>query len=73
MISLSTLVYLVLFLLGAALILGLLHYLVSYCEAEIGGNPLIYKAARIALVVLAVLLLIGVILDFMGQPIVRWR
>lgn len=73
MIALETLIWLFLFLLGAGLILALLHYLVVYCEREFPANPLLFKAARILLVVGAVLILISVVLHLMGMPLVTWR
>lgn len=73
MISIETVVWLFLFLLGCGLIFGLLLYLVRYCEREFADYPMFFKAARIFLVFMAVLVLIGVILDLMGHPIVRWR
>lgn len=73
MIDLRTIVYLFLFLLGCGAVFGLLFYLVHYIEREFPSNPLFFKAARIFLVVAAVLVLIGVILDFMGFGIIRWR
>jgi drug/metabolite transporter (DMT)-like permease len=74
MVNIETLVYAVLFLLGAGLILGLLFYLINYIATQFpDSNPLFFKAARILLVVFAVLILIGLILDLMGHPIIAWR
>jgi hypothetical protein len=72
-ISIQTVVYVVLFLLGAGAIFGLLLYLVQYLEREFPGFGLFFRAARIALVVLAVLVLIGLVLHLMGAPVVMWR
>jgi hypothetical protein len=72
-ISIQAVVYVVLFLLGAGAIFGLLLYLVQYLEREFPGFGLFFRAARIALVVLAVLVLIGLVLHLMGAPVVMWR
>ncbi len=74
MISLETVVYVFLFLIGAGLIFGLLFYAVIYCEKQFPEAPaIIFKGLRIFLVLAAVFVLIGLILDFMGHPIVEWR
>lgn len=73
MISITTVVYAFLFLLGCAAVFGLLWWLVTYCEKEFPNVPLFFKAARIFLVLGAVLVLIGLILDMMGHPIIAWR
>lgn len=73
MIAIETLVWVFLFLLGCGAIGGLLFYLVTYLEREFPGYPLFFKAARILLVVMAVLVLVFLILDLMGHPIVVWR
>ncbi len=72
MLNVETVVYAILFLIGLALIWGLLLYAVNYCQGELGGNAIFYKAARIFLVLAAVFILIGWILQLMGHPIVRW-
>lgn len=73
MITIESVVWLFLFLLGCGLVFGLLYYLVGYIESQFPDMPLLYKACRILLVVLAVLLLISVILDLMGHPVIVWR
>ena len=73
MIAIETVVYLFLFLLAAGAVFGLLFYLVKYCEAEFPSFPLFFKAARILLVIGAVLVLISIILDFAGHPLIIWR
>ena len=73
MLSIQTVVYVVLFLLGAGAVFGLLLWLVQYLEKEFPGFGLFFKAARIALVVLAVLVLIGLICHLMGAPVVVWK
>ncbi len=73
MISIESVIMVILFLLGAGAIFGLLFYVVSYCEKEFPSGGIIFKFARIFLVIAAVFVLIGVILDFMGHPIVVWK
>lgn len=71
MFSIESIVRIVLYLLGAGLIFGLLMYLIDYVSTQFPSVGPFAKFARIALVVLAVLVLIGVLLSFMGHPIVR--
>lgn len=71
-ISIETVVAFVLYVLGAGLIFGLLIYLVNYLETEFPSIAMFAKFARIGLMVLAVLVLIGVVLSFMGHPIVTF-
>lgn len=73
MIDLATVVWVILFLIGAAAIFGLLFWAVNYCESQFPSAVPFYKFARIFLVLAAVFVLIGLILDFMGHPIVVWR
>ena len=73
MISLREVVTIILFLLAAGAVFGLLFWLILYCEKEFPGIPLFFKVARIILVILAVLVLIGIILDFAGHPLIVWR
>lgn len=72
MIGIDTLVMTFLFLLGCGAIFALLWYLVTYLEKEFPA-PLFWKIARVILVVGAVLVLICVLLDLMGHPVVVWR
>lgn len=72
MISLSAAVTIILYLLACGLVFGLLYYLILYCEREFPGMPLFFKVARIALVFLAVLVIIGVLVHVAGgTPIFR--
>lgn len=71
MFSIESVVYLVMYLLGAGVIFGLLLYLINYVSAEFPTMGPFAKFAKIALVVLAVLVLIGVVLSFMGHQIIR--
>ena len=73
MIGIDTVVWIVLFLIGAAAIFGLLFYAVNYCEKEFPSAAPFLKFARIFLVVAAVFVMIGLILDLMGHPIIAWR
>ncbi len=68
MISLSAAVTLIVYLIVAGLVFGLLWWLVGYC-----GLPQPFdKAARVALAILAVLVLIGLLLSLVGgQPLFR--
>ena len=72
MISLTSVVWIILYLLVAAAIFGLLLYLINYVGSQFpGGEPFI-KVARIILVVLGVLVLIGLLLSLIsGQPLFR--
>lgn len=75
MIDLQQVVFVVLYLLGAAAVFGLLFFLIGYVERSFPGEAmtLFAKVARIFLVILAVLVLIGVILQFLGGPtLFRW-
>ena len=71
-ISIESVVWFVLYLLGCGAIFGLLMWLISYVESNFPTMQPFAKFARIALVVLAVLVLIGIILSFMGRPVVRF-
>jgi hypothetical protein len=71
-ISLESVVWAVMYLLGAAAIFGLLFYATTYCEKEYPGGALFFKAIRIFLVVAAVFVLIFMILGFMGHPVIRF-
>ena len=66
MISLTAVVMIVVYILVAALVFGLLFYLVLYCEKEFPQMPLFFKIARIALVFLAVLVIIGIVISIAG-------
>ena len=68
-VSIETVVWFVLFILGAGCIFGLLMWLISYMERETPTVAPFAKFARIALVIGAVLMLIFIILGFMGHPI----
>lgn len=72
-VSIEGIVWLVLYLLGAAAVFAILWYLVCYFEKEWGGPPIVYKAIRSLLVVLAALVAIFVIMDLIGHPLVNWR
>jgi hypothetical protein len=74
-IDLQTIVWLVLYLLGTGIVLGLLLFLVNYIEGQFPGPTmaLFTKVARIFLVVMVVLILIGVVIGFFTHtPVFRW-
>lgn len=66
MLSLSGVVSVIVTLLIAGCVFGLLFYLIDYVGKQFSGADLFVKAARIVLVVLAVLFLIGMLLHFSG-------
>ena len=68
-VSIESVVWFVLFILGAGAIFGLLMWVIGYCEREFPSIQPFGKFARIALVIGAVLVLIFIILGFMGHPI----
>ncbi len=72
MISLSGIVWIVLYLLIAAAVLGMLWFLINFVEAQMGGPAKVYAVIRVIFVVLVVLLLIFLLLSFLsGQPLLR--
>ena len=72
MISLTGAVTFIVYLLVAGLVFGLLYWLICYCEHEFPGIPLFFKVARIVLVILAVLILVGLLISVVsGQPVFR--
>ncbi len=74
MISLSGAVHIVVLFLVAGMIFGLLAFLVNYCERKFPGTAgsLFYNGARILLVIVAVLFLIGVLLSLVNEkPLFR--
>jgi hypothetical protein len=71
MIALADLVYIIVGLLIGGLVLGLLYWLICYCEAQFPGFPMIFKIIKIVFVILVVLLLIGLLLNMAGVPVVR--
>lgn len=72
-ISIESVVWFVLYTLGAGAIFGLLLYLIKYVEGTFPEMALFCKFARIGLVILAILVLISIILAFMGHPIISLR
>jgi len=73
MITIEAVVWTVLFLIGTAAIFGLLFYAVQYCEKEFPNAAPFWKFARIFLVIAGVFILIFLILDMMGHPVILWR
>jgi hypothetical protein len=72
MIGIETIVYYIVFLLVAGLILGLLWWLIGYCESVFPGMPLFFKAIRVVFVILVVLLCISLLLGLAGHPVIRF-
>lgn len=71
MIGLDTLVYAIVFLLIAALVLGLVYWLITFCEAQFPGFPIVFKVIKVIFVILVVLFCIGLLLHLAGFPVVR--
>lgn len=67
-ISLSSLVHVVVYIVVAGLVFWLLFWLIGYCGIPEPFN----KVARVILAVVAVLFLIGLLLDLAGHPVVTW-
>lgn len=72
MIDLETVVQFVLYLLLAGVVFGLLFWLITYLEREFPGGQPFFRFARIAVVVLGVLVVISIVLSLAGHPVVRW-
>lgn len=69
MISIEMVVHLILYIIVAGAIFGLLWFLIGY----VGIPEPFNRFARVALMVLAVLVLIGVLLSLIGgRPLIRW-
>ena len=73
MFSIENVVWAVIYLLGCGLIFALLFFLINYVAKQFPGIEPFAKFARILLVVLMVLVLIGFVLSMMGHPILRWH
>jgi hypothetical protein len=76
MIDLQTVVWAVVYLLVAGGVFGLLFFLTHYLQKEFPSEPmsLFAKCARVLLVVLAVLVLIGILVSLVsGTPLFYWR
>jgi cobalamin synthase len=67
MLEISTLISLVIYLIVIGLVFGLLWWLISY----IGLPAPFAKVVQVILAVLSVLILIGVLLNFIGHPLIR--
>lgn len=72
MIGIEQIVYVIVALLIGGLVLGLLWWLVTYCEAQFPGFPMVFKVIKIVFVILVVLLLISLLLHVAGFPLVRF-
>lgn len=66
MISLGMVVSIVITLLVAGCVFGLLFFLINYVGSQFGGAEPFVKVARIVLMVLAILFLIGMLISFSG-------
>ena len=76
MIDLQSVIYIVVYLLIAGAVFGLLLFLINYIATQFPSEPmaLFAKVARIILVVLAVLVLIGFLASLMsGSPLFYWH
>ncbi len=72
MISLSVAVNIIVYLLIAGAVFGLLLFLINYVGSQFGGAEPFIKVARIILMILAVLVLIGILVSLVGgTPIFR--
>ncbi len=72
MISLTGIVTVVVYLLIGVAVLGLLWFLIGYCESKLGGPSKAYDVIRVIFVFLVVLLLIGLLLSMIsGQPLFK--
>ena len=67
MLEISALISLVIYLIVAGLIFGLLWWLVAF----IGLPEPFAKVARVILAVLSVLVLIGILMSFIGHPLLH--
>ncbi len=72
-ITIDTLVQVVLFLIGFAVIFGLLWLALDYTGKTFPSAAPIVPFARWAMVVLACFVLIFLVLDLMGHPVIVWR
>ena len=75
MINLATVVWIVLYITIAGAVFGLLFWLTQYVESQFPSPPmsLFCKVARVFLVVLTVLVLIGVLVSMVsGSPLFYW-
>ncbi len=71
MIELGTLVSVVVSVLIVALILGLLWWLIGYVESQALLPPPVFKVIRIVFVIFVVLMLISVLLNMSGFPLIK--
>jgi hypothetical protein len=55
----------------AALVLGLLWWLIGYCESQFPQVPFVFTVIRVVFVVLVVILLIAILLNLAGYPVIR--
>jgi peptidoglycan biosynthesis protein MviN/MurJ (putative lipid II flippase) len=72
MVGIDTIVYIIVALLIGGLILGLLWWLITYCEKQFPGFPLVFKVIKVVFVILVVLMLISLLMHLAGYPLVRF-
>ena len=73
MIDLQSVVQIVVYLLVAAVVFGLLYWLVDKIGAMFQGSEPFVKIAKLILLILAVLICIGVLVSLVsGRPMFRW-
>lgn len=68
-VSMESVVALVVYLVIVAAVFGLLFWLTHYVEKQWSVAAVFMKFARVALVVCVVLVLIGLLLNFVGHPV----
>lgn len=69
--NIATLIWFVVYAIGAGAIVGLLWFLITYVEGQFPGFPMFWKVVRCVFVVIVVIVLCFVILAFMGQPVIK--
>ncbi len=72
MIGFDTIVYVVITMLLGGMVLGLLWWLIGYCERKFPSVPRAFDVIRIVFVIMVVLLLISLLMHLMGYPLVRF-
>ena len=62
----------VVWMLITAAVLGLLWFLINYCEVNMfPGFPMVFNVIRVIFVILVILLLIGKLLELGGYPVFK--
>jgi hypothetical protein len=73
MFTIEGVVMFVLYILGCAMIFGILYAIIRKVASKWPDTAQFCNFAEIGLYILAGLVLIGIILSFMGHPIVTWN